>query len=103
MAHGFAVIQAEFDIGVTDIDGKQHVKGSPNQTMCCTLVAYSFSREAIMKGSPYKALSVTLTSVSVRLSTNASIVGVRLALRRLRQPDADGIRPHPKIKPEIFS
>src|SRR5215470_5971689 len=104
MTHGSTVIEAQFDVRITDIDGKQHMsklRFSGNQTICCTLLAYCFSRAAIMKGSPNEASVATTTSVLVRVSRNASVVGVRMRLRRWRE--TDGIKPRPKKKPTKLS
>src|SRR6266516_1604114 len=92
------VVDADLDVRVTDVDaeppeGLQSLMAGTLQAIACTAAAYCFSKAAIMKGSPYTSSVTTVTSLSVRVSMNASEVGVRMRRRRIRAPD--GTRPRP--------
>src|SRR5438270_8578096 len=56
-------------------------------SILCALAAYCLRRAAIMKRSPCDLSSTTINSCSLRLSTKASEVGVRI--RFIRQPIPD--------------
>src|SRR2546430_13256967 len=69
--------------------------------MLCALAAYCLRRAAIMKGSPCDLSATTITSCSLRLSTKASEVGVRI--RFIRQPIPDEVKARPPKRLNTFS